>query len=117
MLGLRPHDWHCRYGTPGFDQARARLLDRGRSDFEAVEPQVRQVLSEVRRGGDEAVVQFVEQFEERKPEPLFRREYDGLGRSLASPAMSPALSSSPRRASRVTTSTRRHRDFVTKKRG
>jgi histidinol dehydrogenase len=44
-----------------------------------VEPQVRQVLSEVRRGGDEAVVHFVAQFEKRKPEPLFRREYDGVG--------------------------------------
>jgi len=42
-------------GTKEFDSERVRLIQRGTSDFEAVEPAVRETLSEVRRGGDQAV--------------------------------------------------------------
>src|SRR6266542_2391299 len=66
-------------GSKEFDSQRARLIQRGASDFDAVEPAVRQTLSEVRRGGDQAVLGLIERFESRKPDVLFRREYDGAG--------------------------------------
>ncbi|SRR6266508_3272749 len=66
-------------GTKEFDSERVRLIQRGTSDFEAVEPAVRETLSEVRRGGDQAVLRWIERFESRRPAVLFSREYDGAG--------------------------------------
>ena len=66
-------------GTEAFERERARLLGRGAADFDAVEGPVREVLAEVRRGGDEAVRRFVERFESRNVEVLFTRVYDGSG--------------------------------------
>lgn len=65
--------------TEAFERERARLLGRGAADLDAVEGAVRDVLAEVRRGGDEAVRRFVERFESRKVETLFTRVYDGAG--------------------------------------
>ncbi len=64
-------------GTPAFEQERARLLQRGAADFEAVEAPVREVLAGVRLGGDEAVRRYVEQFVSRKVATLFTRTFDG----------------------------------------
>jgi histidinol dehydrogenase len=64
-------------GTPAFERERARLLGRGAADFEAVEAPVREVLAAVRQRGDEAVRQYVEQFESRRVGTLFTREYGG----------------------------------------
>jgi histidinol dehydrogenase len=69
----------ARQGTKEFDVERVRLLQRGTADFHAVEASVRETLAEVRRGGDEAVLRFVQRFEGRKPQVLFTREYDGPG--------------------------------------
>jgi histidinol dehydrogenase len=66
-------------GTEPFERERARLLGRGAADFAAVEADVRQVLAEVRRDGDQAVRRFVERFESRKVDVLFTRAYDGKG--------------------------------------
>ncbi|MBN9159999.1 MAG: histidinol dehydrogenase, partial [Myxococcales bacterium] len=65
------------HGTAGFDEAMARLRDRGESDFAKVEPQVREILDAVRREGDRAVLRFVERFERRTPKALCVRELDG----------------------------------------
>ena len=66
-------------GSEPFERERARLIGRGAADFDAVEAPVREVLAEVRRGGDEAVRRFVERFESRKVDVLFTRAYDGSG--------------------------------------
>jgi len=65
------------HGTAGFDEAMARLRDRGESEFAKVEPQVREILDAVRREGDRAVLRFVERFERRTPKALCVRELDG----------------------------------------
>jgi histidinol dehydrogenase len=66
-------------GTDLFERERARLVGRGAADLETVEAAVREVLAEVRHGGDEAVRRFVERFESRKVNALFTRTYDGAG--------------------------------------
>jgi histidinol dehydrogenase len=66
-------------GTADFERDRARLLRRGTTDFDAVEGPVRETLNAVRKGGDAAVLRFVEQFETRRPALLFASEYDGAG--------------------------------------
>jgi histidinol dehydrogenase len=65
--------------TSEFERERVRLLRRGHDDFEAVEGSVRETIAAIRRDGDEALFTLVERFEGRRPEPLFTREYDGLG--------------------------------------
>jgi histidinol dehydrogenase len=66
-------------GTAEFERDRARLTQRGSTDFDSVEAAVRETLSAVRREGDDAVLRFVERFESRRPAALFAREYDGAG--------------------------------------
>jgi histidinol dehydrogenase len=66
-------------GTKLFETERARLLARGSSDLETVEVNVRKTLSEVRHGGDLALLGLIARFESRKPAALYRREYDGAG--------------------------------------
>jgi histidinol dehydrogenase len=63
-------------GTPEFERALARLESRGESDFERVEPAVREILAAVRAEGDAAVQRYNERFGRRAPS-LVVREYPG----------------------------------------
>jgi len=91
----------AREGTKEFETERARLLARGTSDFDAVEANVRETLAEVRRGGDAALLGFIERFESRKPAVLFTRDFDGAG-ALArlAPELADALRLSATRIAR-----------------
>lgn len=62
-----------------FAEERRRLLSRGTTDLDAVEPVVRDILADVRQGGDPAVIAHTERLESRRPEPLFSTDYDGEG--------------------------------------
>src|SRR5262245_14664696 len=66
-------------GTPEFDGALARLTRRGAEDLAAVEPAVRAIVADVRARGDEALLEYVERFERRRPSPLVLAPYDGEG--------------------------------------
>jgi histidinol dehydrogenase len=72
-------------GTPEFESALARLESRGESDFERVEPAVREILAAVRAGGDEAVQRYNERFGRRAPQ-LVTREYPGAAALARLPA-------------------------------
>jgi histidinol dehydrogenase len=88
-------------GSEQFDAIVARLLARGATDLDAVEPDVREILAGVRAGRDEAVCAFAERFEGRRPNPLFSRDYDGLGAlSRLAPALREALELAATRISR-----------------
>jgi len=69
----------AREGTVEFEQERARLANRGASDFAAVEASVREILEHVRLQGDAAVKRYVERHEGRQSGALFTREFDGAG--------------------------------------
>jgi histidinol dehydrogenase len=69
----------ARSGSAQFDTIVARLLHRGAVDLDSVEPSVRSILAEVKARGDDAVAAFAERFDGRRPNPLFLRDYDGLG--------------------------------------
>jgi histidinol dehydrogenase len=66
-------------GTPEAARELARLEARGESDFERVEPVVREILAAVRSEGDAAVLRFAQKFDKRKPDPLFHARFDGEG--------------------------------------
>lgn len=66
-------------GTPEAARELARLEARGESDFERVEPVVREIIAAVRREGDEAVLRYGEKFDKRRADPLFHASYDGEG--------------------------------------
>lgn len=68
-----------RANTPAFHRERGRLLARGTTDLDAVEPVVRAILLDVRQGGDRAVLSHTERLEARRPDPLYTRSYDGAG--------------------------------------
>jgi len=73
---------HSR-GTPDFEDAVRRLRERGADDFQSVEPAVRQIVADVRRDGDSAVLRHIEAHEGRRPSRLVRSSFDGeaaLGR-------------------------------------
>src|ERR1700685_4141975 len=63
-------------GTPAFDAALERLQARGESDFQRVEPDVREILAAVKAEGDVAVQRYNEKFGRRAPE-LVLRNYPG----------------------------------------
>lgn len=65
------------YGTQAFEAERRRLLSRGATDLDAVEPTVRSILADVRSGGDRAVISHTERLEGRCPAPLYMRDYAG----------------------------------------
>jgi len=65
------------HGTADFRVALERLERRGETDFEKVEPAVREILAAVRAEGDAAVRRYVERFEHRSPASLLLREHDG----------------------------------------
>jgi histidinol dehydrogenase len=62
-----------------FRAAVDRLRARGTEDFDAVEPVVREILADVRRRGDAAVLRYVDVHERRRPDPLVRRSRFGEG--------------------------------------
>lgn len=72
-------------GAPEFEAALARLEWRGESDFERVEPAVREILAAVRAEGDEAVQRYNERFGRRAPQ-LIAREYPGAAALARLPA-------------------------------
>jgi histidinol dehydrogenase len=63
--------------SPDFESALLRLARRGESDLERVEPVVREIIAAVRKGGDSAVLSFVEKHEQRRPKQLLVRDYEG----------------------------------------
>jgi histidinol dehydrogenase len=64
-------------GTPDFDRVLASLVRRGDSDLGKVESSVREIVEAVRQEKNEALLRYVERFEGRKPERVFREDYDG----------------------------------------
>ncbi len=72
-------------GTPEFESALGRLESRGDSDFERVEPAVREILAAVRAEGDAAVQRYNERFGKRAPR-LVIREYPGAAALARLPA-------------------------------
>ncbi|MBX3190151.1 MAG: histidinol dehydrogenase [Labilithrix sp.] len=73
MLAISTH------GTSAFADAFGSLCARGQSDLSKAEPAVREILDEVQRGGDAAVLRYVEKFEKRTPRALLlsTRDFDG----------------------------------------
>ncbi|KPK10969.1 MAG: hypothetical protein AMJ62_16570 [Myxococcales bacterium SG8_38] len=57
-------------GRPGYEEALRALSRRGDEDLARVEPDVRAILDAVRARGDEAVLEYAERFDGRRPEPL-----------------------------------------------
>lgn len=95
--------------SPEFAAALSRLARRGESDLERVEPVVREIIAAVRSGGDHAVLSFVEKHEQRRPEQLLVRDYDGAA-ALASltPAVREALELSAARIRRYHEEQKQH---------
>jgi histidinol dehydrogenase len=73
--------------SPDFAGALNKLSRRSESDLERVEPVVREIIAAVRKGGDHAVLGFVEKHEQRRPEKLLVRDYDGRAALEALPAL------------------------------
>ena len=57
-------------GQPGYEDTLASLSRRGDEDLARVEPDVRAILAAVRERGDEAVLEYTERFDHRRPEAL-----------------------------------------------
>ena len=64
-------------GTAAFDAELDRIEHRGESDFERVEPAVREILAAVRKEGDAAVLRYAQKFDRRTPDPLVRAAFEG----------------------------------------
>lgn len=54
-------------GAADYEEALRALSRRGDADLARVEPDVRAILERVREGGDEAVLELTERFEDRRP--------------------------------------------------
>jgi histidinol dehydrogenase len=72
-------------GAPEFESALGRLESRGESDFERVEPAVREIIAAVRAEGDAAVQRYNERFG-RRAARLVTREYPGAAALARLPA-------------------------------
>ncbi len=57
-------------GQPGYEDTLATLSRRGDEDLARVEADVRAILDAVRERGDEAVMEYTERFDGRRPETL-----------------------------------------------
>ena len=57
-------------GQPGYENTLASLSRRGDEDLARVEPDVRAILDAVRERGDEAVLDYTERFDRRRPQSL-----------------------------------------------
>jgi histidinol dehydrogenase len=73
-------------GTPEFEAGLRRLCRRGTDDLDAVTSVVRQILADVRRSGDEAVLRYVDVLERRTPAALVTRPFDGSAALARLPA-------------------------------
>ncbi len=62
-------------GTEDFARALDRIARRGETDHARVEPVVREILQAVASEGDQAVLQYTERFDKRRPDPLVRRDF------------------------------------------
>lgn len=60
-------------GQPGYEDTLAALSRRGDEDLARVEPDVRAILDAVQERGDEAVLDYTERFDGRRPEALVLR--------------------------------------------
>jgi len=66
-------------GTAAFDEAKATLIERGVTALEAVEPAARQILVDVRHGGDAMVRRYAQRMDGHAPTTLLDRHLDGEG--------------------------------------
>ncbi len=64
-------------GSPDFDAALAVVDDRMTAGLDAVEPVARQIVGDVRHGGDRAVRRYAERLDGGAPERLLERPFDG----------------------------------------
>ena len=65
------------FGTPAYDAVLAQLRDRGETDFSRAEPIVREILDDVRKDGDAAVLRWIAKVEKRTPRALVTRAFGG----------------------------------------
>ncbi len=88
-------------GQPGYDEALASLSRRGDEDLARVEPDVRAILDAVRERGDEAVLDYTERFDGRRPASL-RLDRDAWRKAAsgADPEVRSALSAAAERIRR-----------------
>jgi histidinol dehydrogenase len=66
-------------GKAGFEDVVEGLEGRGMARLEAVEPAARQILADVRYGGDPMVRRYAERMDGRAPPVLLERQFDGEG--------------------------------------
>jgi histidinol dehydrogenase len=66
------------HGTPAYETALAQLSARGEIDFARVESVVREIVADVKKGGDAAVTKWIEKVEKRAvPRTLVKRDWSG----------------------------------------
>jgi histidinol dehydrogenase len=68
----------------GYDRALERLSRRGDTDMQRVEPAVRQILEQVRTGGDTALRALTERFEQRSLGSIALKNWQSVGRQVSS---------------------------------
>lgn len=71
--------------SPDFSSTLKALRSRGDTDLERVEPAVRQIITDVARDGDRAVIDYVQKFEKRTVSQLLIRDYGGKEALLSLP--------------------------------
>ncbi|HWZ90264.1 MAG TPA: histidinol dehydrogenase [Polyangiaceae bacterium] len=64
-------------GTADYAALLSRLIRRGETDLDRVEPAVREILTAVRAEGDRALARYVQRFEQRSPKVWLERDYGG----------------------------------------
>ena len=80
-------------GQPGYEDTLASLSRRGDEDLARVEPDVRAILDAVRERGDEAVLEYTERFDRRRPPELVLKRDSWLREArTVEPATREALS-------------------------
>lgn len=79
-------------GRPGYEDTLRALSRRGDEDLARVEPDVRAILDAVRARGDEAVLEYTERFDGRRPESLVLDQHTWLQEARkADPSVREAL--------------------------
>ena len=98
-----------------FDEALARLRDRGEADFSRVEAVVREAMSAVKTRGDEAVRELVRRFESREPAtPMFRAGANYGGKEALTKLDKEERAALELAAERIATFHRHERDAISK---
>ncbi len=88
-------------GQPGYEDTLASLSRRGDEDLARVEPDVRAILDAVRERGDEAVLEYTERFDRRRPPSLVLNRDAWLKEARAvDPAIREALAAAGERIRR-----------------